>query len=141
MQMLQFMMERRKFVTAQSNDCLGSMTQPSELPEGEEDVDQDGFSVCAGDCDDTDPVTYPGAFNESTTACMTDFDGDGFGEDLGTSNTAGCCYTLELGDTYGDGWNGGMNIEVLADGVSMGTATVDSATAANTIETTSICIS
>ena len=39
--------------------------------------------MCAGDCDDADPVTYPGAaFNESTTACMTDFDGDGYGEDL-----------------------------------------------------------
>jgi hypothetical protein len=34
------------------------------------------------DCDDTDPDTYPGsAEKDSETACMTDADGDGYGED------------------------------------------------------------
>ena len=44
------------------------------------DADGDGFSLCAADCDDADPFTFPGAaFEESSTACMTDVDGDGFG--------------------------------------------------------------
>ncbi|MCP4810721.1 MAG: hypothetical protein GY884_35755 [Proteobacteria bacterium] len=34
------------------------------------------------DCDDTDPDTFPGAAEaESSTACMTDADGDGWGSD------------------------------------------------------------
>ena len=43
------------------------------------DNDQDDF-LEEDDCDDWDPNTYPGAAeNESTTECMTDADGDGFG--------------------------------------------------------------
>jgi FG-GAP repeat/Putative metal-binding motif len=35
-----------------------------------------------GECDDSDAFTYPGAaWNDSTTACMTDADGDGYGDD------------------------------------------------------------
>lgn len=35
-----------------------------------------------GDCDDSDPNTFPGsAEKDSETACMTDADGDGYGED------------------------------------------------------------
>lgn len=37
------------------NDCDGA------LPLGETDADMDGFMVCEGDCDDSDPRTYPGA--------------------------------------------------------------------------------
>lgn len=37
------------------------------------------------DCDDTDPNTFPGSAElDSTTACMTDADGDGYGEDMPT---------------------------------------------------------
>ena len=91
----------------QTNDCMGAIQQSTDLPEGEEDDDQDGFAVCAGDCDDTDPAAYPGAaYNESTTACMIDSDGDGFGEDIGTTTTGGCCYVFDLEDSWGDGWNG-----------------------------------
>ena len=49
---------------------------------GARDTDGDGFIDCINDCDDSDPYTFPGAgFNEADpTACMTDVDGDGFGE-------------------------------------------------------------
>ena len=45
------------------------------------DYDEDGFYPDEGDCDDTDPTTYPGAaLEDSDTACMTDADGDGYGD-------------------------------------------------------------
>jgi MYXO-CTERM domain-containing protein len=48
------------------------------------DVDGDGF-LCSVDCDDYDAATYPGAasaesMSDSTSACMTDADGDGYGD-------------------------------------------------------------
>ena len=40
-----------------------------------------GASSQTGDCDDLDPFAYPGsAENDSTTDCMRDVDGDGYGE-------------------------------------------------------------
>ncbi len=45
------------------------------------DADLDG-TCAAEDCDDGDPDTWPGAAGfDSTTACMQDSDGDGFGQD------------------------------------------------------------
>ena len=44
------------------------------------DSDGDGFGALV-DCDDTSASTFPGAaFLESSTACMMDVDGDGYGE-------------------------------------------------------------
>ena len=79
------------------------------------DVDSDGFTSCAdanglSDCDDSDANTYPGiAVNESsydasdlsTHFCATDADGDGY-----AAAPAYGCYTIEMTDSYGDGWNG-----------------------------------
>ncbi len=44
------------------------------------DADADGFCT-AEDCDDADPLAYPGAAAEDETACMRDADGDGFGDE------------------------------------------------------------
>ena len=44
------------------------------------DLDEDGYEDFE-DCDDGDPYTFPGAaIEDSETACMTDFDGDGYGD-------------------------------------------------------------
>ena len=55
---------------------------------------------------------------------------------------AQCGYQIELTDSYGDGWNGGMNIEVFADGMSQGTATVswNSPVDMGESESTTICV-
>ena len=46
------------------------------------DTDGDGETSCDGDCDDSDYMTYTGAaFLDDVTLCMTDFDGDGYGDD------------------------------------------------------------
>ena len=49
---------------------------------GARDNDGDGFISCIDDCNDNDALTFPGAgFNEADpTACMTDADGDGWGD-------------------------------------------------------------
>ncbi len=45
------------------------------------DDDGDGFTENQGDCKDNNASAYPGAApNDSTTACMEDADGDGFGD-------------------------------------------------------------
>jgi hypothetical protein len=115
------------------------------------DLDTDGYATCEdlnglSDCDDDDATTYPGAgFMEagfdstdySTYECVTDGDGDGY-----AYQEMLACYAFELEDTYGDGWNGGMNIEVFADGMSQGTATVswDSPVDMGESESTTICV-
>ena len=41
-----------------------------------------GTSSVSGDCDDLDPFTYPGVAQlDSTTLCLRDLDGDGYGDD------------------------------------------------------------
>ena len=45
------------------------------------DDDGDGYSKCNVDCDDTDPMAYPGAAEiESAKECMRDGDDDGWGD-------------------------------------------------------------
>ena len=70
-----------------------------------------------GDCDDGSDTTYPGAAElDSTTACLPDGDGDGYGQ-------AGSCYQFWLFDSYGDGWDSSY-IDIMIDGTSMQTYTI-----------------
>ena len=85
------------------------------------DVDDDGFSSQFTDCDDDDGFTYPGAaFNESTEECLTDVDGDGYSPILSDE-----CFTLEMNDSWGDGWNGNA-IAVWIDGSQSAEYTISS---------------
>ena len=55
------------------------------------DQDGDGYTPEQGDCNDFDEFTHPGAaHNESTTACMTDLDGDGYGDIAGIDPGTDC---------------------------------------------------
>jgi hypothetical protein len=65
-------------------DCDGA-----DIAESIEDGDSDGFYNTV-DCDDEDSFTHPGAAeNESDpTACMTDADGDGYGDTNPTASGA-----------------------------------------------------
>ena len=70
--------------------CPGITPEPKYgAPYVEEDIDEDGF-MNMEDCDDNDPNTYPGAAeNDSTEECMTDLDGDGFGDENAEYATTG----------------------------------------------------
>ncbi|MEC7983537.1 MAG: putative metal-binding motif-containing protein, partial [Myxococcota bacterium] len=97
------------------------------------DSDGDGYSTCDGDCDDNDEFTFPGiASLDSSTACMTDNDGDGYGA------VQNCCYELVMTDNFGDGWNGGY-ITVYEDNISIGTYSVTESEGSTS--TDSVCIS
>jgi hypothetical protein len=96
------------------------------------DDDGDGYYSCDDDCDDTDAYTFPGAaYLDSTTECMTDADGDGYGYGSFSS-----CYTIDMEDSYGDGWNGNA-IEVYVGQTLIETATLGSSTSAGSAE---VCV-
>ena len=64
----------------------------------DEDIDGDGHTN-ETDCDDRDPLTYPGAaFNDSSTACLRDADGDGNGD-------PGTCYHVLMSDATDGSWD------------------------------------
>ena len=83
------------------------------------DTDGDGYAFEGTDCDDEDEYTYPGAgFMEAAPLdeeCLTDEDGDGYAY----SPYPGVifeCFTIEMTDSYGDGWNGNT-FDLYVDGV------------------------
>jgi hypothetical protein len=67
-------------------------TDGTTVASGDTDCDDAGEGTVAaggGDCDDDDARTWPGAADlDSTTACMTDGDGDGYGDDSPVSGVA-----------------------------------------------------
>jgi len=117
------------------------------------DGDGDGYSTCADsnglvDCDDADEFTFPGAgFMEAsfvsgdytTYECLTDADEDGYAYGVNMTVNANACYTLDMVDSYGDGW-GGIAIEIYEDGTLAGTYANDSSYAADAIHTETHCI-
>ena len=84
------------------------------------DLDGDGWTRDYGnltanlpDCDDTDPRTYPGAAGkDSTTACMRDRDGDGYGASV---VPAGITAGTDCADN--DAWSYPGGFEIPDDGV------------------------
>jgi len=81
------------------DDCNGS------LPVDESDLDADGISACAGDCNDADPATYPDApeiHDAMDNQCAGD---EGFGlvdEVSGTTgftSPTGLCWPAQAGGT------------------------------------------
>ena len=65
--------------TDQNCDGIDGPTTPTGV-----DADNDGYdSIATGgtDCDDNDSYTYPGAAYWDGSACMTDVDGDNYGDD------------------------------------------------------------
>jgi len=76
------------------------------------DIDGDGkndYTTTFGDCNDLDHLTYPGAaFEDSTSLCLQDSDGDGYG-------ALGICLSFSLYDRNGDGWDASSSIEIYID--------------------------
>ena len=78
-------------ISGNAGDCLDeaavSAACTGNLPYPEPDMDGDGFTACEGDCDDTDPTSYPGAMEVCDGADNNcngmfdegfDMDGDGY---------------------------------------------------------------
>jgi hypothetical protein len=112
------------------------------------DGDGDGVDG-AIDCDDNDPTSYPahcddgvsadqatcegsGGWDTGDTGVPTvgvwipaadDIPNDGIDQDCDGADYTACCYTLNMVDSWGDGWNGNA-LELLVDGVSEGTFTI-----------------
>ena len=67
--------------TGDTNDTDTDTDTDTDVDPNEVDDDGDGFTENDGDCDDADANTFPGAAeNDSTTDCLTDSDGDGYGD-------------------------------------------------------------
>ncbi|MFB6306088.1 MAG: hypothetical protein ABEH43_03720, partial [Flavobacteriales bacterium] len=84
-------------------DCGGTECEPCHCKNGTQDGDETGVD-CGGSCDEACPVPC----NVTIDSCIP----------------GGCCnYTLNMFDSFGDGWNGG-ELEVVVDGSVVGTYSV-----------------
>lgn len=68
-----------------------------------EDLDEDGFQLNE-DCDDNDPLTFPGAaeLEPDNTLCMADADEDGYGASTPAEGTMGVEPGTDCDDTDPD---------------------------------------
>ncbi len=99
-------------------DGFGDMSMPYDSCGNTEGYVEDGT-----DCNDADAMTYPGAaFFQDATACLTDADADGWGVGYVTGDT---CFTIEMTDSFGDGWNGN-SIDIYEDGAFIDSVTLTS---------------
>ena len=78
-------------------------------------IEAEGYTADDTDCDDSDARTFPGAaYLQDPSSCLTDADEDGWAAGGDT------CYSIEMTDTWGDGWNGNA-ITVVEDGIEVAT--------------------
>ena len=86
-----------------------------------DDADLDDWNTCDGDCNDWDFYTYPGAaYLDSQSACMTDADGDGWGNvDAFYPGCASCVDGTDC-DDYDNGSYPGLIWYPDVDGDSFG---------------------
>ena len=83
-------------------------------------IEAEGHTADDTDCDDSDARTFPGAaYLQDPSSCLTDADEDGWAAGGDT------CYSIEMTDTWGDGWNGNA-ITVVEDGIEVATFTLAS---------------
>ena len=88
-----------------------SMTSPV-------DNDGDGFDT-SQDCDDGDATVYPGAPEISNDGIDQDCDG------VDATQLLQCCYTIDMYDSYGDGWNG-CQLDLYVDSNFVSTHSINS---------------
>ena len=81
------------------------------------DDDSDGFTLCTGDCNESNPAIYPGAVDNPNDMVDqncdgvdgSDLDGDGYAGDILATSPVWDCNdwnaTLNLDDADGDGWD------------------------------------
>ncbi|MGC6510334.1 MAG: putative metal-binding motif-containing protein [Myxococcota bacterium] len=88
------------------NDCNAQAWSATQPPVPEQDLDSDGYVECNLDPQGWmgDPTVVGGDDCDDNDASLNydDVDGDGF-----ASCPEPMCFTLDMQDTYGDGWNGG----------------------------------
>ena len=122
-------------VTSCDSDC-----DDNDSTVGATDGDSDGFFTCGLsseiDCDDGDASYYPGSTFTDFAACLNpttypastyDVDGDGY-----AAQAADDCYTLNMVDSWGDGWDGAY-LSVYENGVWVSDHTVASSSAVDQV--------
>jgi hypothetical protein len=90
-------------------------------------VVDDGSCIVLTDCSGTilECVLYPGAFANEASYIVTDPAGNTIASSVqGVASAFACvtdgCYTIQMFDSFGDGWDGGGYMEVYANGVFVG---------------------
>ncbi|MFN5621336.1 MAG: T9SS type A sorting domain-containing protein [Flavobacteriales bacterium] len=93
----------------------------------------DGSCIILTDCAGTilECVLYPGTFANEASYIVTDAAGNTItGSTQGVASAYACvtdgCYTIQMFDTFGDGWDGGGYMDVFANGSFIGSFTLGS---------------
>ena len=111
---------RLEVVDGLDNDCDGVVDEGTNAY----DDDGDGYSEDQGDCDDTNANVYSGAAPfDSTTLCMKDSDGDGYGD---VYPPLGVAVGTDCNDT--DPSINLMGIDIPNDGIDQDCSGADSTT-------------
>lgn len=99
----------------------------------------DGSCIILTDCSGTilECVLYPGTFANEASYIVTDAVGNMITSSVqGVTSAFACvtdgCYTIQMFDSFGDGWDGGGYMEVYANGVLLGQYALGSGLSAGT---------